>query len=147
MRDEVRRVYRTDAIEVLWEPRWCIHTGNCVRGLPQVFDPRDRPWVHVEAASADAIAAVILTCPTAALHFRRLDDGRQEEAPARTTARVAPNGPLFVRGEIEVLAADGQVVRRDTRMALCRCGGSANKPFCDGSHRTNGFRDDGRPAR
>jgi CDGSH-type Zn-finger protein len=58
-----------------------------------------------------------------------------------------PNGPLYVRGSIEVRDADGSIFRRDTRLALCRCGQSRNKPFCDNSHRQAGFRDAGRLAR
>jgi CDGSH-type Zn-finger protein/uncharacterized Fe-S cluster protein YjdI len=134
-----RRTYATDAIEVHWEPRLCIHVKNCVRGLGEVFDPDARPWVQVDAASADAIAATVLTCPTGALHFRRLDGGPQEEPPAETAVEARPNGPLFVRGRVRIEGADGQVVREDTRVALCRCGASENKPFCDGSHRRIGF--------
>jgi uncharacterized Fe-S cluster protein YjdI/CDGSH-type Zn-finger protein len=143
MRDEVRREYQTDQIAVLWQPERCIHWANCIRGLPRVFDPGSRPWVHLDAATADAIADVVMTCPTGALHFRRLDGGPQEQAPTPTTVRTVPNGPLFVRGDVEVLAPDGDVIRRDTRMALCRCGQSAHKPFCDGSHRAAGLRDGG----
>ena len=134
-----RRVYRSDAIEVHWEPRFCIHSGNCVRGLGRVFDPSARPWVDPEAADADAIARTILTCPTGALHFRRLDGGAQEQPPAETTVEPRPNGPLFVRGRLKIVGADGHVIRQDTRLALCRCGASQNKPFCDGSHRRVGF--------
>lgn len=134
-----RRVYRTGAIEVHWEPQFCIHTGNCVRGLGGVFDPSARPWIDVDAAEPDAIAQTILTCPTGALHFRRLDGGAQEEAAAETTVEPRPNGPLFVRGRLKIVDADGHVIREDTRLALCRCGASKNKPFCDGSHRRVGF--------
>ncbi len=51
------------------------------------------------------------------------------------------NGPLKVSGDIEIVAADGRVLRRMTEVWLCRCGRSANKPFCDSSHKTAGFRD------
>jgi uncharacterized Fe-S cluster protein YjdI/CDGSH-type Zn-finger protein len=134
-----RRVYRSEVIEVHWEPRFCIHTGNCVRGLGRAFDPSARPWINVEAADPDAIARTIVTCPTGALHFRRLDGGAQEEASAETTVEPRPNGPLFVRGRLKITGADGHVIREDTRLALCRCGASQNKPFCDGSHRRIGF--------
>ena len=135
-----RRVYANDAIEVHWEPRLCIHTGNCVRQLGGVFDPGRRPWVDVEAADPDAIAATVLTCPTGALHFRRRDGGAQEQAPEEATFEPQPNGPLFVRGRVRVVDADEHLIREDTRLALCRCGASQNKPFCDGSHRRVGFR-------
>jgi len=133
------RVYANDRIEVTWEPRLCIHVRNCVR-LNSVFDPDARPWVNVDGADPEEIASAVLTCPTGALHFRRLDGGAQEQASERVTVNARPDGPLFVRGHVEVVDGDGHVIREDTRVALCRCGGSANKPFCDGSHRRIGFR-------
>jgi uncharacterized Fe-S cluster protein YjdI/CDGSH-type Zn-finger protein len=139
-RSGVERVYQNDEIAVLWEPRLCIHSANCVRGLPEVFRPEDRPWVHVDAAGADRIAEVIATCPTGALHFERLDGGPAEPVPAETVINPRPNGPLFVRGPIRIVDRDGETIREDTRLALCRCGHSENKPFCDGSHRLVGFR-------
>src|SRR5262249_62053969 len=92
------RVYANDAIEVHWEPRLCIHTRNCVNGLGAVFDAERRPWIDVDAADADEIAAAGLTCPTRALHFRRLD-ARPPEGPAPQTAiRPPPDGPPFGPG-------------------------------------------------
>jgi uncharacterized Fe-S cluster protein YjdI len=136
------RTYANDAIEVHWEPRLCIHVQNCVHKLPQVFKAEERPWIVVDGADADAIAATVETCPTGALHYRRLEGGAQEEASDETTVEPRPNGPLFVRGHVRIVGDDGAVIREDTRVALCRCGGSANKPFCDGTHRRNGFTTD-----
>jgi uncharacterized Fe-S cluster protein YjdI/CDGSH-type Zn-finger protein len=134
------RVYEDERIQVFWEPKLCIHIQNCVHGLPEVFDAESRPWIHVEAAEADRIAEVVTTCPTGALHFHRLDGGPQEEeAAGETLVEPRPNGPLFLRGRIRIEDAEGNLIREDTRVALCRCGGSANKPFCDGTHRRNGF--------
>jgi uncharacterized Fe-S cluster protein YjdI/CDGSH-type Zn-finger protein len=134
------RTYGNESIEVQWEPRLCIHTGNCVSGLGEVFDHDRRPWVQVDAADADRIAATVMTCPTGALRFRRLDGGPQEEEPPETTIDPQPDGPLFVRGRLQVVERDGEAVRELTRAALCRCGASENKPFCDGSHRRIGFK-------
>jgi uncharacterized Fe-S cluster protein YjdI/CDGSH-type Zn-finger protein len=139
-----RRDYANDVIEVRWEPKLCIHARTCVRRLGEVFDPKRRPWVDVDGANPDEIAATVLTCPSGALHFRRLDGGAQEEPPETTVAPMT-NGPLFVRGRIRIVDVDGTLIREDTRVALCRCGASANKPFCDGSHRRIGFVTDGEP--
>jgi len=136
---DVQREYRNDQIVVSWEPKRCIHVANCIRGLPHVFRPNDRPWVHVDAATADEIARVVMTCPTGALHFKRLDGGPQEPEPDQTTIAVQQNGPLFVRGKLRIERADGRPIREETRAALCRCGQSENTPFCDGSHRRVGF--------
>jgi CDGSH-type Zn-finger protein/uncharacterized Fe-S cluster protein YjdI len=53
--------------------------------------------------------------------------------------RPQKNGPLVLRGNLELCAGTGRTVDRVTSARLCRCGGSANKPFCDGTHATNGF--------
>ena len=145
-RPGVERVYRNDRIAVSWEPKLCIHAGNCFRGLPEVFKPQSRPWISVDAATADEIAEVVMTCPTGALHFERLDDGPQEPQPDETNIDAWPNGPLYVRGYVRILGPGGRLLREDTRVALCRCGHSENKPFCDGSHRRVGFRTTQRPA-
>ena len=139
-RPGVERIYRNDAIAVLWEPKLCIHAGNCYRGLPEVFQPQERPWVKVDSATADKIAEVVMTCPTGALHFERLAGGPQEPQPEETTINPRLNGPLYVRGHVRIVGPGGQLIREDTRVALCRCGHSENKPFCDGSHRRVGFR-------
>jgi uncharacterized Fe-S cluster protein YjdI len=138
----VAREYCSDEIVVSWEPEYCIHTANCLMGLPQVFDVGQRPWVLIDAASANEIAQVVMTCPTGALHFQRLDGGAQEAAPEGTSVEPRHNGPLFVRGRVKIVDSHGHVVREDTRFALCRCGQSSNKPFCDGTHRTVEFRAD-----
>ncbi len=139
-RPGVERVYRNDRIAISWEPKLCIHAGNCFRGLPAVFQPQSRPWVKVEAAPADQIAEAVMTCPTGALHFERLDGGPPEPQPEETTINVRSNGPLYVRGQVRIVGSGGHLIREDTRVALCRCGHSENKPFCDGSHRRVGFR-------
>ena len=138
-----RREYRTEQIAVQWEPEFCIHSAYCIRSLPEVFIPTDRPWVHIDRATADAIAEAVMQCPTGALHFRRLDGQPQEPVPEVTTIRPVPNGPLFVRGDIEIRDESGGVFRHDTRMALCRCGKSRHKPFCDNTHRLVAFSDPG----
>src|SRR5258708_19414435 len=146
MRDEqrlkpgVEREYRNDDIVVYWEPKLCIHTGNCIARLPEVFDPNVRSWVRVDAGEADEIAEAVMSCPTGALSFGRLDGGPQEVPPDSTTISERTNGPLFVRGRVRIMGSGGEVIREATRVALCRCCPSQNKPFSDLSHRKIGFR-------
>jgi uncharacterized Fe-S cluster protein YjdI len=135
----VEKEYTAEAITVTFNPVLCIHAAECVRGLPAVFDRNRRPWVQADAASPEEIAAVVRRCPTGALHFVRHDGGAAEPVPAETTIAPQPNGPLYVRGPVEIRNAAGDLVRQDTRMALCRCGQSQHKPFCDGTHRAIGF--------
>jgi uncharacterized Fe-S cluster protein YjdI len=131
----VTRGYSTDRITVEWHAERCIHSANCVRALPKVFDPRRRPWVDVEAADADAIANAVLRCPTGALHFVRHDGGPQEQPDVPTTLTPIRDGPLYVRGKVEVRALDGHAIRDATRVSICRCGLARQIPFCDNSCR------------
>jgi uncharacterized Fe-S cluster protein YjdI len=130
--------YATDEIVVAWEPRLCIHSGNCTRLLPKVFDRDRRPWVEAEQASADEIERTVAQCPSGALRTRRLK-GVSVKAPQRFEICASAGGPLLVTGGVRVVDAEGNVLHEGERAALCRCGGSSNKPFCDGTHRTNGF--------
>ena len=57
----------------------------------------------------------------------------------RTIIELAANGPLLVKGTVEVRHPDGRIELKEEKCALCRCGASGNKPYCDGSHRKSGF--------
>jgi uncharacterized Fe-S cluster protein YjdI len=135
------RVYSNDQIEVLWEPALCIHVAECIRGSARAFDPQRRPWVDVNAESPERLAQIIERCPTGALHARWLDGRPSETPPEPAEIEASHNGPLFVHGSVRILDRHGSVVREDTRLALCRCGSSQNKPFCDDSHYRIGFQD------
>lgn len=131
--------YEGSRLRVAWDARRCIHAAECSRRLPAVFDPARRPWIEPDAAEADAVAAAIHHCPTGALQFERLDGGAPEPTPPTNSVEVAANGPLYVRGDIRLVTPDGEELLRDRRVALCRCGVSRHKPFCDDSHRKIGF--------
>lgn len=140
MNDTVR-LYVGKDIDVTYDAERCIHAAECTRGLPAVFNNSRRPWIDPNGASAEAIAAVIVKCPSGALHFIRHDGGSPETPSDRETVTVMPGGPLYVRGPVELRTADGRVIVDDTRLALCRCGQSHNKPFCDNSHLDVAFDD------
>jgi CDGSH-type Zn-finger protein/uncharacterized Fe-S cluster protein YjdI len=138
--------FAAPGITVTWSRGRCIHAADCVMNLPSVFEPGRRPWVDATQASADAVARVVARCPTGALHFERQDGGASEPVPTANTVLLARNGPVMLRGDIEVLDDAGAVVLRDTRVALCRCGMSLGKPLCDDAHAGAGFRDPGTVA-
>ena len=142
MAKERIKTYASGTIAVRFEPRRCIHAAQCVFGLPNVFDPERKPWIEPDQAEADAIARVVARCPTGALHFDRTDGGPAEAPDTTATVRITRNGPLHMRGATEIRLPDGSVVR-DVRVALCRCGGTQNPPFCDNSHRAIRFVDRG----
>jgi len=135
----MRRTYRGAAIEVTFDLDLCTHIGECLRRAPAVFELRRRPWILPDAASADEIAKVVERCPSGALQYRRVDGGPEERGPEPAVVTPMRNGPLLVRGRVEVRREDG-TLEVLPRASLCRCGGSLNKPFCDNTHLRNGFR-------
>jgi CDGSH-type Zn-finger protein/uncharacterized Fe-S cluster protein YjdI len=133
MEEDIHR-YHGAEIEVSYDANRCIHVRECVENLPGVFDPDRRPWIDADGADADETASVIERCPTGALQYDRGDEGPAEEVPGRNTVTVAKGGPLYLRGDIELRVPDGETILDDTRVGLCRCGHSENKPLCDNSH-------------
>src|SRR2546429_5813562 len=115
--------YATDEIVVEWEPRLCSHSQNCVNALPLVFDDSRRPWVKVDAATADQVEAAVALCPSGALRTRRVGS----VAPKRQQpleVRASSQGPLLLSGGVRILDADGAVLYEGEKAALCRCGQS-----------------------
>ena len=139
--DEKVYTYDGEEVTVTWDQKRCIHAEECVRGLPGVFDADRRPWIDPDQAEADAVVEVVQRCPTGALHVTR-GGTDPEEAPAENKAWLEAGGPIYIHGQIEVQDRHGETLLKDTRVALCRCGLSSNKPLCDGSH-ADGFEDDG----
>jgi uncharacterized Fe-S cluster protein YjdI len=139
----MKKEYTNGEVTVVWQPDLCIHSAKCVTGLPDVFDNRRKPWIKPDAATTEAIIAQVNTCPSGALstYLNSVQPDSAEKSPdvAGIRAVVLKNGPLMVHGEITVCDADGNEVTKGPKTTFCRCGGSANKPFCDGSHKRNGF--------
>lgn len=71
---ETSKEYSNGEVIVVWKPSECIHSGNCFRGLKEVFDPRKRPWVTLEGSTTDKIVSQIDKCPSGALSYRKLQD-------------------------------------------------------------------------
>jgi uncharacterized Fe-S cluster protein YjdI len=118
--------YAGRGIEVTYDTARCLHAAECIRGMPSVFDTSKRPWIAPDEGDPEALAAVIRRCPTGALHYT-LRAGEPEEPRVPTRIRLPKDGPMLIDGDLEL---EG---RRESRAALCRCGQSANQPYCDRS--------------
>ncbi len=128
--------YSNDEITVVWKPEVCIHAAKCVHKLPQVFKPKDKPWVQLENSNSEEIIEAVNGCPSGALTIKNI--GVSDE-PQNTSDEVSivvqENGPLLVHGELSVRHSDGHFEKRTKMTAFCRCGKTANNPYCDGSHK------------
>ena len=138
--------YKGKAITVSYDVQRCIHAKECVHGAPEVFNPGARPWVGPDNAEAKTIATVIRHCPTGALHYQTADLSLAERAEPSNTLTITPHGPSYLRGSFVVVSEQEKELLSDTRAALCRCGASKNKPFCDNSHFAAAFDDPGTAA-
>lgn len=148
------REYSNGEITVFWKPDACIHATICFMKLRKVFDPTKRPWVNMNGASTQEIIDIVEQCPTNALTWkwnRDLSVAEQEElasepkgeevVPAPVTDIILiENGPALIRGKFTMKRTSGEQIETSGQIALCRCGTSRNKPFCDGSHHNSGFK-------
>lgn len=120
----------TDTLTIQFNARRCIHARKCVLGLPKAFVPeKGRDWIQAQEASTEDMVKVIEACPSGALSYTRKDGAAAEAVPQINTVRLWEHGPVEVHGDLEM--PDGS---RRTRAALCRCGASKSKPYCDNSH-------------
>ena len=132
--------YGNDELTVYWEKDTCQHAAVCVKGLPGVFDVNARPWINVEGASPQEIMDLIGKCPSGALSYEY--KGQSSEGAVTASAveiTLFPNGPLGLSGNVVIKDGSGNVIAEKDKCALCRCGQSANKPYCDGTHSRVGW--------
>jgi CDGSH-type Zn-finger protein/uncharacterized Fe-S cluster protein YjdI len=129
------RSYEAAEIVVTYDVKRCIQAAECVKQLPTVFDASKSPWIQPGNSTPDEIASVIEMCPSGALQYRRNVTQSLEPVPVRNELCIDSNGPLYLRGDIDFIDSEGVPIKSETRVALCRCGASRNKPFCDNSHK------------
>ena len=118
----------------------CSHAGFCTDRLKTVFRMHAEPWIDADAASVAEIIAAIENCPSGALDYAR-DGVAAPPATREAKVTVMDSGPYAVTGSVALEAvAFGDGASKE-HYTLCRCGGSKNKPFCDGTHWHIGFKD------
>ena len=137
-------------VTIRFDGKKCIHSRNCVLGRPDVFVPNAKgAWIHPDRATLCRCGASANKPFCDGSHVRAGFGATGEPAskesealPARNGSLAvtpAPNGPLRVQGPHEIVTGTGRTILRTNESYLCRCGASANKPYCDGSHKRIGF--------
>lgn len=137
--------YTNGEITIVWQPKLCIHSAVCVRTLPQVYRPKERPWITIENATTADYQFQIPKCPSGALSYYLVDQSKTN-TPTNSHQQnivvdILKDGPYLVKGDFILKDKSGEKML-NKQVALCRCGASKNKPYCDGSHRTVGFTDE-----
>lgn len=124
--------YAGKDVQVTWNKTLCIHMGECGRAQGDIFKGGRDPWCEPDVAAIADVADVIERCPTGALAYDATS--KTEQVADKNTVHIAYNGPLFFKGELQIDGADENMPGVQFRAALCRCGLSKSKPFCDNSH-------------
>lgn len=131
-------------VTVIFDGNRCVHSRNCVLSHPEVFVPNVKgEWIFPNAAAPEEVVRIGQNCPSGAIRVLRNDGkGGSDTPPVVNTLRIRENGPLAIEAELTVSGTP----HPGPRATLCRCGHSANKPFCDGAHVAAGFTASGEPA-
>ena len=139
--EDKRENYEAEQITIHDNRGICSHAGLCSDGLPSVFRLKQEPWIDPHGATPDETIAVIRQCPSGALSYSvdGIEHRDRERGPA---IFVSPNGPYVVTGGPDLRDTTLGEGASPEHFSLCRCGGSKNKPFCDGTHWSNKFTDD-----
>ena len=139
--DDKRENYLGEKITIHDNRGICAHAGYCTDGLASVFHLKEEPWIYPDSAGADEIIKTIQKCPSGALSYT-VDDIDRIDHNGEPTIFIAPNGPYVVSGGPDLLETTHGEGASKENFTMCRCGGSKNKPFCDGTHWYNNFTDD-----
>ena len=137
------QVYQTNELVVSFDPNVCRHAGECIRGLPQVFDVSRPDWIRLSGVWPEEIVAVVARCPSGALQAVRAGEAPQKPLPfpsAGVVVHATRDGPILVKGTVTLELPSGEVQKRTGAFNLCRCGHTRSTPFCDGSHIKVGFK-------
>ncbi len=118
----------------------CAHLGRCSDGLPGVFRPGTEPWIDPAGADPESVVATVRRCPSGALSHSIGGDEHRDMERSRAIL-VSKDGPYLIAGGIELREDRWGEGASQEHYALCRCGRSKNKPFCDGAH-WKGFKDE-----
>jgi CDGSH-type Zn-finger protein/uncharacterized Fe-S cluster protein YjdI len=129
---------------VAWNGDLCIHVGECGRAEGELFVAGRKPWCQPDTTGDEGeLVQILQRCPTGALSYEKEGAVVDESPVSVNTIVVANNGPLYASGDLDIAAATESTPGIRYRAALCRCGESKNKPFCDNSHEAVNFVDRG----
>jgi len=143
MHNDKRFRYSGKQIDVVWDERLCIHIAECGKAEGELFVGGRQPWCDPDLTSPEQVKEVVARCPSGALIYESKVDSTQEQATPVNSVMVSFHGPYFLRGNLKIDDIPADMPGVAFRAALCRCGQSKNKPFCDNSHEAAGFKDHG----
>lgn len=119
----------------------CSHAGFCTDNLPSVFKLRIEPWIDPDGAEVEEIINTVRKCPSGALSYT-IDNVEVKQQDREPMIKISKDGPYYITGGIELKDEPMGEGASKEHYTLCRCGGSKNRPFCDGTHWNIRFTDE-----
>jgi len=127
MDGELIKKYETEDMTIIWKPQKCIHAAVCVSKLPNVYKPKEKPWITPENASTEELKEQIAMCPSGALSYQMRGETKTNLDQGGGDAVAADSQPMLVD------------LQSGKKYAWCACGKSDGQPWCDGSHKGSGL--------
>ena len=127
IKSQNQKIYRGQHISVSFDSIRCSHGGTCIKNLPSVFNLETKPWVNLNNCDLKDVIQTVNNCPSGALNYI-------ETVDEIVSAQLIKNGPVNLRGKINIQHGFHESGKKFNRLSLCRCGLSKNKPFCDARH-------------
>jgi CDGSH-type Zn-finger protein len=136
LEEEIIQVYDSKNVTVSFNRSICAGSANCVKKFPNIYTSESENWIHPDMGKLEEIIKSVEDCPSGALSYR-LKDSKEDchlESCKEESLIIIKNGPIHVRGPIDIKVEGWSSFANKTKFSLCRCGASQNKPFCDYSH-------------
>src|SRR5215216_3368873 len=117
--------YTNSEVTIEWKPKLCIHSTICWKGLIEVFNPKERPWIKMDGATTERIIEQVRKCPSGALSYY-MNAEAPAAGPDKVVAesanmmkiQVTPNGPYIIRTECLIVHSDGREETKAGSVAL-----------------------------
>jgi len=132
------KTFRSPKIFIQEDHPICVHSGFCRDTVSDIWSMR------CNSTALEVLAQIIdklNNCPFGAPAYALESGGEIIEPELAEEVVVIPGGPLWVTGGVRMERSDGRPLEIRNRVTLCRCGASAIKPLCDGTHKEIGFTD------
>ena len=139
--NDTLQTYESPHITVHFNRSICSGAAECLHNLPSVFKNASVDWIHPGEAPVADVIATVNKCPSGALTYT-MENVTTITGASEAAVKIVKNGPYEITGPVKFAPPKWSENASKTKFALCRCGKSANNPFCDHSHGEQKWEDD-----
>ena len=133
LEDEIIQEYQGEKIKIIFNRSICAGASKCANSYPSIYKSAAEDWINPDGASVDEVINSVKACPSGALSYE-IDSRKTFESHDVESVEIIKGGPINFKGKIELEDVKWSSFANKEKFALCRCGASKNKPFCDYTH-------------